>query len=125
MSKNFLRGATFGALLASALTIFLTPKTGKKTREDAQKLAYLFTKKLTAERMNLSDAALLTREKYQEVVARTLDDYARGKKIAKVLLHDLSHILSGYWDEVRKELTAPVTLPKKIKKAPQKKTKKK
>lgn len=105
-AHHFIRGAALGALFASAAALLLAPKSGKKTREDVTRMASALSERLGKE---LDSAEAMSRERYDEIVHKTVGEYARGKKLAQGLVKDLSTVLGTYFDEVKKEI---VTLKK-------------
>ncbi len=119
-TKGFLRGAALGALFASVATLLLAPKTGKKTRADATKLATTLSKKIHKE---LESGGLMSKDRYDEIVTRSLHEYARGKKITAALIGDVSKIFKSHFAEVQKELVDSVVehaVPPKKKKSSKK-----
>ncbi|MBI4239857.1 YtxH domain-containing protein [Candidatus Uhrbacteria bacterium] len=100
-NKHFVKGAAIGAVLASIATLLLAPKAGKKTRSDVKKLVNSLSKKMSKEFASLSD---LSRDRYEELVNRTMKEYTKGKKIAQDFIDDVSKNLKGNWKEVQKEL---------------------
>ncbi|MBI4268205.1 YtxH domain-containing protein [Candidatus Uhrbacteria bacterium] len=111
--KLFLRGAALGALFASVTTLLLAPKTGKKTRADATRLAHALSERLSTE---LDRAGVLSRERYEEIVNNTVAEYARGTTLAKGFAKDLSAVLNTYFSEVKKEFSKPLKKPSPAKK---------
>ncbi len=99
--KHFVKGAAIGAILASIATLFLAPKTGKKTRSDVKKIVNSLTKKMSKEISGLTE---LSKDKYDEIVSRSIKEYVKGKKVATGFVDDVSKVLKSNWKEIQKEL---------------------
>lgn len=108
---NFIRGAAVGALFASVATLLLAPKAGKKTRENVMSLVNSLADRLGKE---LEGTSSLSREKYEEIVSKSVEEYAKGKKITKSFLNDLSAIFKKYFAEVKDEVSEIRETAKKI-----------
>lgn len=100
-AKHFLRGATFGALLASFLTLLLAPSAGKKTRKDAVKLINALAKQISLKAVQMKK---LSKSGYEELVTQTIADYAKGKNVAVSSYKDIADILKKNWDEIKNVL---------------------
>lgn len=100
-AKSFLKGATIGAMLASVAALMLAPKSGKKTLADTQKLVNGLTKKLHT---NLSSMKEVSQEGYEEMVSRSVSEYAKGKKLTVSYLDEMKKILTSNWKAVQREL---------------------
>lgn len=118
-AKHFLRGAAVGALFASVATLLLAPKAGKKTRDDVGRLVKSLSEKLGAE---LEGTSKLSRERYDEIISKTLEEFSKGKQLTKEFVNDLSLILKKYFKEVKGEVS---DYGKTVKKAVKKKATKK
>ncbi len=99
--NHFLRGAAIGALLASVATLLLAPKSGKKTRADVQKLVSSLTKRLSKQLDQLTE---VSKEAYDELVGKTVAEYARGKRLTKEFIDEVTGILKGSWKDIQKEI---------------------
>lgn len=99
--SGFLKGAAIGAIIASVATLFLAPKSGKKVRTDVTKLVNTLSKRIIAQAKTLNTMSQST---YEELVARSVADYAKGKKLTKSYMGEVSGILNSRWKEVQKEL---------------------
>lgn len=100
-AHHFIRGAAIGALFASAAALLLAPKSGKKTREDITRMSKDLSERLGKE---LDSAEMLSRERYDDIVKKTVSEYSRGKKLTTGLVNDLSSVLGTYFEEVKKEI---------------------
>lgn len=101
MAKNALKGFVVGALVAAAASLLLAPKSGAKTRKDILKLIKTVTKKMERE---FGDLGNLTKERYDELVAGALIEYAKTTKTAKGFLDEAKELLQKQWNEIQKEL---------------------
>ncbi len=115
--KYFLKGATFGAVLASVATLFLAPKSGKKTREEVTKIVTGVSEKLSKE---LEQTAGISKAKYADIVKKSLNEYAKGKNLAGDFLNDLAVVFKKHFAEIAGELSMGDAPKKKIKTAKKK-----
>lgn len=111
--KNFVKGATIGALLASVATLFLAPKSGKGTRGEVSKIVSSVSKKIAKE---LEEKSTLTKDTYDEIIRTSLREYGRGKGKAKEFISDLSSVFQEHFPELTKSLSQ-VSGKKKAKKS--------
>ncbi len=100
--KGFLKGAAIGAILASITALFFAPQAGKKTRDDVKKLVDSVTKQMMKEMESLKG---ISKESYHKLVAKSVKDFSKGKKIAQEYLDEVTEILQDRWTEVKKELS--------------------
>lgn len=101
MSKNFFRGITIGALVATAATLLLAPKSGVKTRKDVQKLVKTLSKKMEKE---FGDLSQISKDRYEAIVGTALKEYAKTSKVAKNFISEANDVLKKQWSEIQKEL---------------------
>lgn len=101
MSKNFFKGITIGALVATAATLLLAPKSGQKTQKDVKKFVKTVTKRMEKEFGDLSE---ISKEKYEIIVSSALKEYARTSKVAKNFVTEAQELLKKQWSEIQKEL---------------------
>jgi len=99
--KGFLKGAAIGALIASVATLFMAPKSGKKTRADVKKLVDTLSSRIMKEAGSMAN---MSQETYDKLVNRSVADYAKGKSIATDYLDDVTTMLKKQWKFVQKEL---------------------
>lgn len=99
--KSFLKGATIGALFASAAALLLAPKSGKRTQKDVQKLVGSVSKKLGKQFEKVSG---MSKEQYQAIIEKSVAEFSRGKAFAREHIDELMKILNARWQDVRKEL---------------------
>lgn len=114
-TKSFLKGATIGAVFASAAALLLAPKSGKRTQKDVQKLVATLSKKIGKE---LEHVAGMSKEQYQSIITKSVAEFSRGKAFAQQHIDELMHLLNTHWTDVRKELNDAEKKPGKT--APQK-----
>ena len=100
--KHFMKGATFGAVLASVATLLLAPKAGKKTREEVTKIVKGVSEQLGKE---LEQTASISKSKYEEIVKKSLGEYAKGKNLASGFLADLTTVFKKHFSEIADELS--------------------
>lgn len=100
-AKSFLKGATIGAVFASAAALLLAPKSGKRTQKDVVKLVGTLSKKIGNELENVSG---MSKEQYQEIIKKSVAEFSRGKAFAREHIDELMGLLNTRWADVRKEL---------------------
>lgn len=100
-AKSFLKGATIGAVFASAAALLLAPKSGKRTQKDVVKLVGTLSKKIGNELENISG---MSKEQYQEIIKKSVAEFSRGKAFAQQHIDELMGLLNTRWVDVRKEL---------------------
>ncbi len=93
-SLDFLKGAAIGALLGSVAGILL------ESEKDVTKIVSNITKRIVAE---AEKAKGLTKDGYEVVVDKAVDEYAKDKKIAQKILKKVSKELKAKWSEIKKE----------------------
>lgn len=101
MSKPFLKGAAFGALIASVATLFFAPQSGKKTQATVKKLVDSLSSRMIKESKNLKK---MSRKGYEEMVMSAVKDFSKGSKMGTDYLNDVTAALKDRWDEFKTEL---------------------
>lgn len=100
-AKHFLKGATFGAVLASVMTLLLAPQTGKRTRKEVTALITTLAKQVHARTASMKKVSQST---YNDLVRQAVSDYAKGKKVAAGSYEDIVKILQSNWKEIKEVL---------------------
>ena len=95
--KSFLKGTIFGALFGSLLALFLSPKSGKKLKDDIKNVTLSFSQKLAKEKK-------LTKEKYHRIVDKIIEGFIKEKRIAKEGAKKIAADLKKRWREIQKEI---------------------
>ncbi|MBI2484297.1 YtxH domain-containing protein [Candidatus Uhrbacteria bacterium] len=101
-AKQFMKGATFGAVLASVMTLLLAPQTGKRTRKEVTSLITTLAKQV---HVRAAKVKKLSQSAYNDVVRQAVQDYAKNKKVAAGSYEDIVKILQSNWKEIKKALT--------------------
>lgn len=101
MSKPFLKGAAFGALIAGVATLFLAPQSGKKTHNDVKKLIDMFSKQFLTQSKNLKK---MSRGAYEDMVTASVKDFSKSSKIGKEYLNDVASALKDRWEDFKNGL---------------------
>lgn len=101
-AKSFLKGATIGAVFASAAALLLAPKSGKRTQKDVLKLVATLSKKIGKELEHVSG---MSKEQYQAIITKSVAEFSRGKTFAREHIDELMNLLNTRWTDVRKELS--------------------
>ncbi len=114
--KGTLKGAAFGALIASAAALLLAPSSGKKLRTDMKK----FMDSTSADmKKQMKKMKGMSQSEYEHFFLKTLADAAQKKEDAAVIISDVREILKNGWNDIKQELKK-----KPLPKTPAKKTKK-
>jgi len=100
-AKHFMRGATFGAVLASVMTLLLAPQAGKRTRKEVTVLITRLAKQVNAKAATMKK---ISQSAYNDLVRQAVSDYAKGKKVAAGSYDDIVKILQGNWKEIKEAL---------------------
>ncbi|MDP2656154.1 MAG: YtxH domain-containing protein [bacterium] len=101
MSKPFMKGAAFGALIAGVATLFLAPQSGKKTHKDVKKLIDTFSKQFLVQSKNLKK---MSRGAYEDMVMASVKDFSKSSKIGKEYLNDVAIALKDRWEDFKNGL---------------------
>ncbi len=110
MSKPFLKGAAFGALIASVATLFLAPQTGKKTQASVKKLVDSLSDEMLKRTKNLKK---MSRSGYEEMVVSAVKNFSKSSKVGKEYLDDVALALKDRWDDFRQDLELEEIVEKK------------
>jgi gas vesicle protein len=109
-AKSFIKGATIGALFASAAALLLAPKSGKRTQKDVERLVGSVSKKISKEFEKISG---MSKEQYQAIIKKSVAEFSKGKALAREHVDELMNLLNGRWQDVRKELNGTEEKKKK------------
>ncbi|MEI8061495.1 MAG: YtxH domain-containing protein [Candidatus Berkelbacteria bacterium] len=102
-TKGILEGAAIGVIAGAIAGILLAPKSGKETRDDIAKYATEMKDKIAGE---LAAGGKVTKEKYEEVVAKIVSAYETEKKISIEDAKAIKEILVNNYQEVAKAIKA-------------------
>lgn len=95
-------GTTVAALIAAGTAVFLTKTPqGRKAATRIKKEAVELGKKAA---VKLQGVKKISKEKYGEIIEQIIDDYGKGKKIAKKQSKAIKKDLKGHWSEIKKEI---------------------
>lgn len=111
-TKKFFGTLALGALIGSAVGLFLSPSTGKKNREKFKKVAKQVSETLVKEAGKLSS---LTQKEYAAIVENIVKKYSKDDLMTKEAWLEIKDELIKRWDDVRKELKGPKKKIKKVK----------
>jgi gas vesicle protein len=101
-TKGVIIGASVGVLAGAIAGILFAPQSGKETREDIAKYLNEIKEKIADE---LSKVGKITKEKYDEVVAKVVKIYEMEKKISSEDSADIKGRLEKNYNEVIKVAT--------------------
>ena len=102
-TKGVIIGASAGILAGAIAGILLAPKSGKETRADIAKYIHEMKDKIATE---LSKAGKITKEAYNEIVAKVVKVYEVEKKITAKDAKDIKERLDSNFEEVKKAIKA-------------------
>jgi len=98
-TKELVIGTTLGIVAGAIAGVLLAPKSGKETREDIAKYMHEMKDKIAEE---LHKAGKVTKEKYNEIVAKVVKVYEVEKKITTEDAKDIKDKLDHNFEEVKK-----------------------
>ena len=98
-TKGILEGAAVGVIAGAIAGILLAPKSGKETRDDIKKYATEMKDKIAEQ---LAAGGKVTKEKYNQVVAKVIKAYEAEKKISVKDAKAIKEILIKNYKEVAK-----------------------
>ncbi len=101
MENRFKKGLLLGALLAGvAVAGLLKTQAGQDLAEDLKEDAKKIGRKV---KRRLADLEDVTRDKYDEIVEKVVEEYTKTKELAADAKKQLVGALRKKWDEVEKE----------------------
>ena len=100
-TKGIIIGASAGILAGAIAGILFAPKSGKETRADIANYAHEIKDKIAVE---LDKAGKVTREAYNEIVAKVVKVYELEKKITAEDAKDMKEKLDANYEEVKKAI---------------------
>lgn len=100
-TKKFFGALALGALIGSAVGLFLSPATGKKNREKFKKVAQQVSETLVREAGKLSS---LTQKEYAAIVENIVKKYSKDDLMTKDAWLEIKDELIKRWADVRKEV---------------------
>ncbi|MFA5946840.1 MAG: hypothetical protein WC813_02335 [Patescibacteria group bacterium] len=104
MKNIFKKGLILGGILTAGAAIgFAMTKEGKDLSEDLQKDLKSIAKHLTKALHELED---VTQDKYNELVEKVVDEYAKDKALVIDARNSLVHTLQAKWHEMEAEYKA-------------------
>lgn len=104
MENKFKKGLILGGLLAAGTVLgFLNSKIGKELTEELQKDLKVLAKHLKKSLHKLED---ITKESFDELVATTVEEYAKNMELANDAKETLTIALQAKWQEMEDEYLA-------------------
>lgn len=103
-TKGVIIGASVGVLAGAIAGVLFAPQSGKKTRKDIAKYLHEMKEKIAEE---LSKAAEITKDKYNEIVGKVVKIYETEKKISKKDAADIKDKLGKNYQEIAKIAAKP------------------
>lgn len=101
-TKELVIGTTLGIVAGAIAGVLLAPKSGKETREDIVNYTHEMKDKIAKE---LHKAGKVTKEKYNEIVAKIVKVYEVEKKITSEDAKDIKEKLDHNFEEVKKAVS--------------------
>ena len=100
-SKGIILGASIGVLAGAIAGVLLAPKSGKETRDEITKYIHEMKDKIAEE---LTKAGKITKDSYNEIVAKIVKVYELEKKISAEDAKDIKDKLDSNYEEVKKAI---------------------
>lgn len=100
-SKGIILGASIGVLAGAIAGVLLAPKSGKETRDEITKYIHEMKDKIAEE---LTKAEKITKDSYNEIVAKIVKVYELEKKISAEDAKDIKDKLDNNYEEVKKAI---------------------
>jgi len=109
-TKNFIKGALIGTLLAAGAAVVINKKVPSQTKVKTKKIITDLTATIL-ERMRLLKR--VTKINYDKVIEAVLDEYKTSKKLSDQTVKELRRDFKAQWKTINKELKGPVKLKTK------------
>ena len=103
-TKGVIIGASVGVIAGAIAGVLFAPQSGKETREDIKKYLHEIKEKIAEELVKVGE---VTKEKYDEIVGKTVKIYETEKKISSEDAADIKDKLEKNYDEVVKVAAEP------------------
>lgn len=100
-SKGIILGASIGVLAGAIAGVLLAPKSGKETRDEITKYIHEMKDKIAEE---LTKAEKITKDSYNDIVAKIVKVYELEKKISAEDAKDIKDKLDSNYEEVKKAI---------------------
>ena len=100
-TKKFLSGLALGALLGSALGLFLSPAEGKKNRTKFKKVSKQLSEKLIKD---INSAKKLTKKEYEAIVENIVKKHSKNDLMNKNAWKEIAGELKLRWADIQKEM---------------------
>jgi len=113
-AKKFFTGLALGALVGSALGLFLSPETGKKNRAKFKKVSKEVSEKLIKEASTVKE---LGKKEYDAIVENVLKKYSKDDLMSPDAWIAIKDELKLRWKDIQNEIKkSGKRVEKKIKK---------
>lgn len=110
-TKNFIKGALIGTLLAAVSAVVINKKVSSQTKAKAKNITIDLTATIL-ERMRLLKS--VTKINYDKVIEAVLDEYKISKKLSDQTVKELRRDFKAQWKTINKELKNPVKPKRKV-----------
>ena len=100
-TKKFLGGLALGAVLGSALGLFLSPGKGKENREKFKKVSKKVSEELIT---NVTKLKNVGKKEYEEVVEKIIKKYEKEDLLTASAWGEIATELKLRWKDIQKEL---------------------
>lgn len=100
-TKKFLGGLALGALIGSALGLFLSPGKGKENREQFKKISKQLSEKLVADVTKLKKVG---KEEYEIIVENLIKKYSKSDLMTTEAWSEIAQELKLRWKDIQKEM---------------------
>ncbi|KKQ80779.1 MAG: hypothetical protein UT02_C0002G0004 [Parcubacteria group bacterium GW2011_GWC2_38_7] len=102
-TKKFLGGLALGALIGSALGLFLSPGKGKENREQFKKISKQLSEKLVTDVTKLKKVG---KEEYEQIVENLIKKYSKSDLMTVEAWAEIAQELKLRWKDIQKEMGA-------------------
>ena len=96
-TRKFLSGLALGALLGSALGLFLSPETGKKNRAKFKKISKQVSERLIVE---VAKARQLGKKEYEAIVENIIKKFSRQEMMSLDAWKQIAEELKLRWKDI-------------------------
>ena len=100
-TKKFLSGLALGAVLGSALGLFLSPDKGKANRDKFKKVSKQVSEKLIKD---LTKVSKLSKDQYEAIVENIIKKYSKEDLMSPEAWGEIGGELKQRWQDIQKEL---------------------
>jgi len=101
MSKDLLKGMVIGAVIGATAGLLFAPKRGEETRKALMKNLEKIKDEIADK---LSHVGKMTKEKYDEIVDKTINSYCEAKELTDEEAENMKNKLHDNYEKIKKAL---------------------